>query len=411
MKMIARSAVADRLIHWTKCFGFLLIVGAVLVPLQSHCLTTNSVGAVQYTAFDNSVYVLQPWLGRNVAFLTPTNRVLDTNIMGALLTALDSAWDYYKSVTLANRSPTILPSTTLYGRDTIAVVNSTCGAGCSYVGYTGTEMLPTYFDVLYDGYVSSGEFDQVLFYEFGRNWWSYDAQLTYHAPDIDPIVTGYAVYMRFASMDAAGVNGAPFNGYSFVQFRTAVTNLMDDYITNPSLNWSNTFSVSKAPGNSLGLGGTDLFASLLMRIGRDFGGTNFNQNIWKQVAQRRAAFSTQGAVDNLILAASATVKTNLTYMFARNWKFPVSTNAVQEAQLRWGNPFVIRPTLQASTLASTNLTVKWRTEWNNLYQVQASADGLTWTNIGPSITGTGGFRSVTYPATGLAPQFYRLRLL
>src|SRR5438445_3058284 len=267
----------------------------LLTPFRGHSLTTNSTGLVQYTAFDNKAYVLQPWLARNVAFLTPANQVLDTNVMGSLLIALDAAWDYYRSVTPTNRSPGALPSTTLYGRDTIAVVNSTCGAGCSYVGYTGTEILPMYFNILYSEYVNSRQFDQVLFYEFGRNWWFYDGQLAYHAPDIDPIVTGYAVYMRFASMDAAGVAGGPFNGVSFLQFRTTVTNLMDSYIANPSLNWSNTFRIGQAPGNSLGLGGTDLFASLLMRIGRDFGNQSFNQKLWKQVATRTVAFSTKGA--------------------------------------------------------------------------------------------------------------------
>jgi hypothetical protein len=122
------------------------------------------------------------------------------------------------------------------------------------------------------------------------------------------------------------------------------------------------------------------------------------------------AFSTQQAVDNLILAACATVNTNLTYTFARTWKFPVSTNAVREAEQRWGDPFVIRPALLASAVAPTNFSLNWRTEWNYLYQVQASADALTWTNVGAPMTGNGNMRSTTYPATGMAPQFYRLKL-
>ena len=124
-------------------------------------MTTNSAGLVQYTAFDSTPYVLQPWLGRNVALLTPTNQALSTNVIGPILVALDAAWDYYRSVTPSTRSPGALASTTLSGRDTIAVVNSTCGAGCSYVGDTGTEILPAYFNVLYNGYANSHQFDQV----------------------------------------------------------------------------------------------------------------------------------------------------------------------------------------------------------------------------------------------------------
>src|SRR5438128_4066633 len=170
--------------NWHRFFEFRIGVGLalaalflVLAPVQSYSLTTNSVGLVQYTAIDNTSYVLQPWFGRNLALLTPTNQVLSANIMGPILVALDAAWDYYRSVSPAGRSPTTLSSTTLYGRDTIAVVNSTCGAGCSYVGFTGTEILPAYFNTLYNGYASSQQFDQVVFYEFGRNWWFYGGQL------------------------------------------------------------------------------------------------------------------------------------------------------------------------------------------------------------------------------------------
>src|SRR5207237_1552 len=83
-----------------------------------------------------------------------------------ILNALDSAWDYYQSVTPTNLSPTVYGPTTLYGRDTIAVVNSTCGAGCSYVGFTGNEIVTNYFDLLYNGYRFQRQFDQVMFYEF-----------------------------------------------------------------------------------------------------------------------------------------------------------------------------------------------------------------------------------------------------
>src|SRR5262245_26755069 len=139
----------------TMSFRFAVVLGSLLVlaPMRSYSLTTNSAGLVQYTAFDNTSYVLQPWFGRNVAMLTPTNQNLSTNIMGPILAALDAAWDYYRSA--SPRAPSVLFSTTLYGRDTIAVVNSTCGAGCSFVGFTGTEMLPTYFNTLYNGYANS----------------------------------------------------------------------------------------------------------------------------------------------------------------------------------------------------------------------------------------------------------------
>jgi hypothetical protein len=382
----------------------------LLAPVRGHCLTTNSDGSVTYSAFDSTVYVLQPWFGRNVALLTPTNQTLGTNVMGPILVALDAAWDYYRSVTPAALSPVALSSTTLYGRDTIAVVNSTCGAGCSYVGYTGTEMLPAYFNTLYNGYVSSHQFDQVLFYEFGRNWWFYDGQLKYQAPDVDPTVTGFAVYMRFASMDGAGVAGGPYNGVSFLTFRNAVTHLMDSYIVNSSLNWSNTFRISQAPANSLGLSGTDLFASLVMRIGRDFGDQTFNQNIWKQVSMRTMASSTQMAVDNFALAACATVSQNLTGIFTNTWKFPLSTNAIQEALQRWGPQIVLHPRLSFILDQGGNLVIRWQTEVNTSYQVQSSSDLQTWSDLGSVLAGNGTVQSVANPISASTNAFFRLKV-
>jgi hypothetical protein len=325
--------------------------------------------------------------------------------MAQILGALDRAWDFYHTAT--GLYPSFYAPTTLLGRDVIAEVSSTCGAGCSYIGFNGTEILHQYFDILYNGVASANQYDQVLFYEFGRNYWFYSGQLQYQSPDIDPVVTGFAVYMRFLAMDAAGVAGGPYNGVSFATFRAAVTNLMDSYISDSSLNWSNTFRVSQAPPNSLGLGGTDLIASLLMRIGRDFGNSSFGYNFWKYAGGRPAASTTQAAVDNFIIAACGTVNTNLTRIFGNTWKFPVSSNALQEAQQRWGNPLVIRPTLLSSQKAN-NIVLRWQSELNTLYQVQISGDMRRWTNLGAPVSGNGSLQSVTNSSTGSDRQFFRL---
>jgi hypothetical protein len=369
-------------------------------------LTTNSVGMVQYQAFDGKDYMLKPWLGRNIAVLTPPKQVLDTNVMTRIIDALDMAWDFYGQAT--GRQPAPFDPTSIFGRDVIAVVTNTCGAGCSYIGFTGTEILNQYFNILYNGVASAGQYDQVLFYEFGRNFWFYSDQLAYHSPDVDPVVTGFAVYMRFVAMDAAGVAGGPFNGYPFATFRTAVTNLMDTYISNRALSWNNTFRLSQAPSNALGLGGSDLIASLLMRIGRDFGGPDFTKNFWKQVVRQPAASTTQAAVDNFVLAACATVNQNLTRIFSTTWKFPVSTSAVQAAQLRWGNPTVLHPALTFSADAKSGLTLRWQGQVNTIYQLEQSSDLSTWVNSGGLIPGLGLVRTVTNSISPSTNAYFRL---
>lgn len=401
-------------------FNLLLILGAVTCasnPATAQ-LTTNSAGLVQYTAFNNTDhYSLQPWLGRHLAFLTPPAPPLSTNVMGPILIALDKAWDYYQSATAPGRQPAPYGPTTYQGRDTIAVVTDggTCGAGCSYVGFTGTELTTTSFNALYDDVNNSFQFDQVLFYEFGRNFWFYDGQLNYHSPEVTPpdagpVATGFAVYMRFMSMDAAGVNGGPYNGFSFSFFRSQVVSLIDSYILDSTLNWTNTFRISQAPANTLGLGATDLIASLLMRIERDFGKPGFATNFWKQVALRNVVFSTQGAVDNFILAASATTGKNLVGIFTNTWKFPVSTAAAQEAQQRWGAPFVLRPPMSFHALTGGKLALQWQSEVNTQYQLQSSPDLLTWTNVGLPVVGNSTIRSITTSISTNGAQYFRLKL-
>jgi hypothetical protein len=97
----------------------------------------------QYTTFDEQQLTLYAWAGKRIAFLTPTAK-LDPAVMGRLLTVFDDVYDYYHATT--GREPE--PGKTFRGRDTIAVVDCTCGAGCGYLGATGIELLKSTFATL-----------------------------------------------------------------------------------------------------------------------------------------------------------------------------------------------------------------------------------------------------------------------
>jgi hypothetical protein len=136
--------------------------------------------------------------------------------------------------------------------------------------------------------------------------------------------------MRFLSMDAAGVNGAPFAQWTFPVFRTNVENLVTQYLANSSLNWSNTLGVGQGvPGS--GLGAADLFASFCFRLMRDYGGQPFVEKFWIRAGQLPAAGTTQNAVDNYFLAACHAANRNLTTVF-QQWRWPISANALTAAQ-------------------------------------------------------------------------------
>ena len=279
-----------------------------------------------YTSFDSIKYNLNSWQGKYVSILT-RNAGLDPKTMTNWVHTMDSCYSFYKLVT--GREPVKYPPTYINDHTTIADVATTCGAGCGYIGFTGIEMLNSYTDRMYDLILQSNEYDQELFYEFGRNFWFYSAQLQYQSND--PIVTGYAVFMRFMAMDATKVTPAPFNSTPFSDFRAAEEGLVDTYTPNLNYNWSNTLGAGSGIPNPMGLGATDLFASFLMRLKRDYGGDAFVNNIWKQAGKRPAAVTTQDAVDNFILAACAAANKNLTTLFTVTWRWPMSTGAITEA--------------------------------------------------------------------------------
>jgi len=297
---------------------------------------------VQYTSDVGAKLLLYAWSGEQVTLLT-MDPDRDPLVMAALASKLDAAFDYYSRIT--RRRPEVL-KTVSPGLDPIATVpHLQCdGAACGEVGRTGIELRASTFSLLYTGVRDHNEFDQVPFYEFGRNFWFYGPQIEYHAPDDTMVVdTGYAVFMRFMAMDAAHVTPGPFQGtVPFGYFRSSVESLVDLYEADLSLTWENTLRIGKAPETPLKLGGTDLFSSFLMRLTRAFG-LRFVDQLWAEVGTRPAATTTQDAVDNLVLAASAAAGSNLTDVFGDRWRWPVSATARMEAKVRFGNPIKLLP--------------------------------------------------------------------
>ncbi len=277
-----------------------------------------------YKDFNGTTHNLYAWSGSKVMLLSSSN-TLDTSTMQRWVTAMDGTYNYYQLCT--NREPTFYTNVTyINNRSTIAQVPSTCGTGCGYIGWTGIELQTAYFDNFYNTLLSNNQYSQEPFYEFGRNFWFYSDQLQYKSND--PIVTGYACFMRFMSMENQNLQGAPFynsqNGLlTWTQVVSQIKGLVDTYMANQNLNWSNTLGVGSGVPNS-GWGGTDLFTSFCFKL-RDMYGENWVRKVWRFAGQRPAAATTQDAVDNFIIASSQAANTNLTAQFV-SWKWPVSTN-------------------------------------------------------------------------------------
>jgi hypothetical protein len=251
-----------------------------------------------YTSFQGQTYSLNAWPGADLAVLTSAAD-LDPVTMARIGSALDAAWNVYFQ--LIGKPPTPLTSTTFLGKGTIAEVplGATCGAACSYLGYTGTEIAAPYFDVLYNGVKNSGQYDQVLFYELGRNFWFYQKQLG----SIDAFVTGFAIANRFVSMQQAGLQGGPFNGTPFATFQQqATTDLIAAYLANPSLNWRNTIGAGQGVPGQIYNGSADLAGAMFYKIYSDHGYSKY-QDFFKALALQPTATTPAGAIQNFETAA------------------------------------------------------------------------------------------------------------
>lgn len=275
-----------------------------------------------YISFQGAPLSLFSWQGNKIMLLADTD-TLDSATMYEWVYKMDTAYNYYSLCT--GREPNFnTGGTYINNRSTIAEVQNTCGAGCGYLGTTGIEIQTSYFYNCYNYILTQNLYDQVPFYELGRNFWFYADKLNYQTND--PIATGYAVFMRFMAMEAANVQGAPFNAWTFSQFKNNVIGLLPSYMADTTLNWSNTLGIGQGvPGSSLGA--TDLFASFCFYLRDNYCSNHWVENVWKKAWQRPNSISTQDAVDNFIIAASQAANQNLTPLF-QYWRWPISNFAI-----------------------------------------------------------------------------------
>jgi serralysin len=284
----------------------LALVSLVATP------TFGQEAPVIYKSQKGQTMELVPWYGTKVVVLTRDAKH-DARIMKALVLALDKAYIVYERITGSEPAPN--PDAMLNGLDIVAEVRdaeTACGgAACSYLGIFGSEIGTTYFNELYDGIRLNGEYDQAMFYEFGRTFWFYQNQLG----KLEPIVTGFAISNRFISLDRAGLKGGRFGKLSYSNFRKSVLiDLLDGYLKDPHLTWRNTLLLDKAPPNENGWSAADLAGSMIYRIYRDFGFAGYKA-FWKSLAKQPAAKVPDDAIHNFLTAAKIATGRDYAFLF------------------------------------------------------------------------------------------------
>jgi hypothetical protein len=253
---------------------------------------------------------------------------LDPAVVTKMVAALDEAWEYYQSLT--GREPT--PYFTYNNLATIAVVDDTCGAGCGFLGFTGIEILRPFFENAYTQLQQNNLYDQIPFYELGRNFWFYQDQLG----ALDAFVTGFAVFNRFQSMDVAMVQGTSFGVTDFEATRHAILHDMAQlYLSDESTTGIEGLT-TKPPANPFHFGTADVAASLFYRIQEDFGSDAYTQ-FWQVMDSLPKATTAQEAVSNFLSAAKAATGVDYGALFKDGWSLEVGDAGDNTIQLHGGS--------------------------------------------------------------------------
>lgn len=303
------EAVAQLATYFLPSFWAMCIL-LVLPNLSIGVAQGQPAAPVSYTSQEGQTYTLYPWFGQKVVLLTQSGS-LDAPTMTAILAALDSAWSVYEQITGGN--PISYGPTTLNGRDIIAEVpdGAACGAACSYLGSTGTDLEATYFLVLYNGVLQNHQYDQAMFYEFGRNFWFYQPQLG----PVDPFVTGFAIANRFISMDRSGLSGGPFNNLSYSNFEQSdMVDLLNSYLANPAYTWRNTLLTGAPFPNPNNWDAADLAGSMFYRIYSDSGFDAY-QSFWRALSQLPSVTAPADTIRNFLGAAKTATGTDYSFLF------------------------------------------------------------------------------------------------
>lgn len=297
--------------------------GAVAVPVNPSPITT-------YNSFKKEKFQLYAWEGENLVILTKTN-TLSPNIMGRILYTLNRSYQSYATQT--NFRPTLFKVHN--NKATIAVLGPDevgCGAACGYLGATGIEINQGFFNRLYNGVEKFDQYDQVLFYELGRNFWdygNYKFKLSINglgnsetSPFWDVSITGFAVYMRYATAEVDSIPMQPvYSGnIPWPKFVADTKSLVTLQKNSSNSNFANTFQAKKQPvGGPLGV--YDFWTSVMMHFSQGKDLAKFNTDFYAALYRQSTPTNTAGIVANFVAALSAAAGRDVSTEFYNELRF------------------------------------------------------------------------------------------
>ena len=186
----------------------------LIKTLSAQQLVTTKSGypieTTSYTSFDNTTSTYRVFEGDRTVLLLPVSETYDSQalqIIWKIVSALDKmklSFDYITGLT-----PGI--AKVYNNKPVIAVVSSTCGYGCGYLGYTGIEWSVQMWDQIKQTFNKSLKFfnnppylNSAMPYEFGRNYWFYNRKIEFDG--FGTAATGYSVFNRFFIFENIGTS-------------------------------------------------------------------------------------------------------------------------------------------------------------------------------------------------------------
>lgn len=258
--------------------------------------------------------------GTNVALLIQPSMTefSDPARINLMVGDLDKVYQFYATVT--GRSPQQYGPTTLDGRDTVAILDKTGGAGFGEVGYTGIEVLNVaapnnYGDVFYNG-ASQGITSNVFTYEFGRNFWLYGPQLG----AADPFVGAFASANQWLAADYAGLTIQETSGPDAATTRQdQMVNLLRDYMADPTASWEallagGSYDAVQFAGQDFSATKEDVAGALYYKVYADWGMSGYAA-LWHAMASEPTASTADQAKANFLDAAEKATGADYSWFF------------------------------------------------------------------------------------------------
>jgi hypothetical protein len=263
--------------------------------------------------------MLHPWPARTLVLLTPAAD-LDRGTMEIFLGRLDAGWEHYAALVGVEPGRHKL----LDGRTTIAAVPDgrlTCGIGCGRIGVTGIEVagFDRDFALVKE---SPAAFPHYYFYEMGRNWYVFGDR---HSS----FITGYAVFMRYSCMDAAGCEDPEARLRAAIERAEAAHAAGEmDFLRAFTMQGGLTEKQPRLAGFDGPCDQPVLYASAMLKLRRDRGGDAWTKRFFAALLQCPAvpADTPAGALAQCrawLVAASVAARRDLSDVFCDRWRLPL----------------------------------------------------------------------------------------